>query len=145
MAVIQFGESEYLQTTIVENGVYPTEISNIEGPKGSKSGKSVNYYVEFTIKDGKYKGKTHTIVFNSEVNGISLLGEQQFYPVSYFLVLFKVTGLDDGKPKQTALDTDDLLHTEMDTTWAVQTVDGHLINVINEFHPMGYGAQAPAF
>lgn len=145
MPVIQFNDSDYLQTTTVEAGLYKSEVSKIEGPKASASGKSVSYYVEITITEGKYKGKTRTIVFNSGSNAPSLLGDQQYFPQSYMLLLFKATGVDDGKVKNANFDTDDLVHKPMVTNWGTATVDGRVINTINEFYPVSYGTAGAGF
>lgn len=145
MPVIHFGESDYLQSKTIEAGIYPSEVTKIEGPSKSASGKSVSYFFDITITEGKFKGKTRTIVFNSGTQSPSLMGEMQFFPTSYMLQLAQACNIDDGEVKQTSFDTDNLLHQPFDGAWGVATVDGRLINVINAFHNAGYAAAAPAF
>lgn len=145
MAVIHFTAADALQTTVVAANIYPTQISKIDGPKKSTSGKSVNYLVDFEIIEGPYKGKTRTVMFNSENNNISMLGDMQFFPTAYFLNLDSAITGREVKPEEYQLDTDELLHKPFDAAWGVQTVDGHLVNVVNSFHPRGYGSSAPAF
>jgi hypothetical protein len=145
MAVIQFVPADALQTTVVEAAIYPSEVSKIDGPKASASGKSSSYFVDITIIDGKYKGKTRTITFNDGTKSPSLLGEAQFYPVAYMLQLDSAISGRKVVPENYYLDTDSLLHKPFDAAWGVATEDGHLFNTINAFHPKGYGASAPAF
>jgi hypothetical protein len=145
MAVIHFNAADALQTTVVPANIYPTEISSLTGPTKSTSGKSVHYFVDFTITEGEYKGKTRTVIFNSESNNVSLLGDMQFFPQAYLLTVHSAISGREVKAEDFALDTDELVNQPFDAAWGVQTVDGHLINVVNSFHPKGYGAQAPAF
>jgi len=145
MPVIHFTAADALQTTVVKPNIYPTEITNIDGPKKSTSGKSINFIVDFQITEGEYKGKLRTVMFNDEMNNISLMGDMQFFPKAYFLNLDSAITGRTVTPEDYALDLDSLKHKPFDAAWGVQTVDGHLINVINSFHPRGYGANAPAF
>ena len=145
MAVINFTAADALQTVVVEVGVYPSQIVKIEGPKASSSGKSVNYFVDVAITDGKYKGKERTIVFNSESNNASLLGEMQFYPQAYFLQVDAAINNKKVEAKDYPLDTDTLVNAPFEAKWGVATVDGRLINTIDAFYPVGYSASAPAF
>ena len=145
MAVIRFTPADALQTTLVEGGVYPSEISKIEGPSKSKSGKSLNTFVDLRIVDGKYKGKEITILFNDEMNSASVMGDMSMFPNSYLLV---VDGAIKGRKVDAVdyeLDTDSLLNQPLDFQWAVQTNEGRLINTIVGFFPSGYGSKAPAF
>jgi hypothetical protein len=145
MAIISFTASDALQTTVVPAANYPTEISAIDGPKKSSSGKSVNYFVDVTITEGTYKGKTRTIVFNSETNSPSLLGEMQFYPQAYFLIVNAAITGKKVEPADFQLDTDTLLHKPFVGQWGVGTVEGRLINVINGFQDTASASASPAF
>jgi hypothetical protein len=145
MAVIQFTAADALQTTVVPANIYPSQIVSITGPNRSTSGKSVNYFVDIEIIEGQYRGKLRTVVFNSESNNISLMGDMQFFPQSYFLMVDSAINGREVKPTDYSLDLDNLVHKPFDAAWGVQTVDGHLTNVINSFHPKGYGATAPGF
>jgi hypothetical protein len=145
MSVIHFGAGDFLQTKVVEAGLYPSEVSKIEGPSKSSSGKSISYFIDITIADGPYKGKSRTVAFNSGTQSPQLLGEMQFMPMSYLLLLAQAMNLVNGQPQEFALDTDNLLHQPMDVNWGVATVEGRLINIINSFHNKGYAASAPAF
>ena len=143
MAVIHFTDADKMQTTIIEAGIYPSMVTKLEGPTKSGSGKSNNYFCDIMITDGKYKGKTRTIVFNTESNNPSLLGTMQFFPVSHMLLLW--AAINNTKPESVDVDTDELMQKPFDAAWAVATVDGSLLNTITAFYPKGYGAQAPAF
>ncbi len=145
MAVIHFTSADALATTVVPADIYPSEITQITGPTKSASGKSVNYFVDIQIVDGKYKGKTRTVIFNSESNNIAMMGEMQFFPDSYLLMVDAAINGREIKAEDYALDTDSLLHKPFDANWGVATVDGHIVNVVNSFHPKGYKAQGPAF
>ncbi len=143
MAVIHFTDADVMVTTTVAASIYPSEVSKIDGPKKSSSGKSNSIFVDITITDGPYKGKTRTVVFNDETGSPSILGEMQFYPQAYMLQLFAAT--ENGKPSAGPRDTDNLLHKPFDAVWGVHTVEGRIINVINGFHPAGYGKDTPTF
>lgn len=145
MAVIKFTAADALQTTVVPANIYPSQVSSITGPNRSTTGKSVNYFVDIEIIDGQYKGKVRTVIFNSESNNISLMGDMQFFPQAYFLMLDAAINSRDIKAEDYDFDTDSILHKPFDAAWGTQTADGHLVNVINSFHPKGYGAAAPAF
>jgi hypothetical protein len=145
MAVIQFTPADALQTTIVQPGIYPSEVSKIEGPKASKSGKSNHYFVDIRITDGQYKDKEITVSFNTETNSPSLLGDMKFFPVSVLLLLDSAINNRKVVPEAYQLDTDTLAMRPFDSQWAVQTVDGRLVNDIVAFYPAGYGATAPTF
>ena len=146
MAVIQFSAADAMATRTIPAGVYPSEVSSIEGPKKSSSQKSLNIFMDIQIMDGPYKGKTRTIVFNSEMSSPSLLGEMQMFPNSYMLLLLAaVEGKSDIEVKDVALDTHTLLHKPFDASWGNNTVDGRLINTVDAFHPAGYSKEKPAF
>lgn len=145
MAVIHFTASDALQTKVVPANIYQSEISSITGPSKSASGKSTNYFVDVTITEGQYKGKVRTIMFSSGVNNQTMMGDMQMFPQSYLLQIDSAISGRDITPEDYALDTDSLLHKPVDVSWGVETVDGHLVNVVNSFHPRGYANSAPAF
>lgn len=144
MPVINFAPADFLQTKVVEVATYPTVVSKIEGPNKSNSGKSYNYFLDLQISDGKYKGKTRTVCFNTEGSSPSLLGEMQFFPVSYLLLLAQAQGLVGEEPGNFQLDTDQLIDKPMMADWGVAPVEGRLVNIINGFHPANYDVK-PAF
>ena len=145
MAVIQFTAADALQTTTVTPGIYPSEISKIEGPKASKSGKSNHYFVDIRITDGQYKGKEITVSFNTETNSPSLLGDMKFFPVSYLLQVDAAINGKAVEAKDYQMDTDTLVNQPFDTQWSVATVEGRLVNDVVAFFKAGYGATAPSF
>jgi hypothetical protein len=145
MPVIHFNASDALQTTVVAADIYPSEVTQITGPTKSQSGKSVNLFFDITICEGKYKGKTRTITFSTGSNSVNLMGDMQFFPQAYLLMLDAAISGREVKPEDYNLDTDTLLHKPFDASWGVTTVDGHMVNVINSFHPRGYGSSGPAF
>jgi hypothetical protein len=145
MPIIHFTAGDALQTKVIEKGIYPSEVIQIAGPNKSASGKSYSFFVDIQITDGPYKGKTRTVVFNSETNSPSILGEMQFYPQSYMLQLHSAVTGRTVKAENFQLDTDELLHGPFDAAWDVATNEGHIFNVINNFYPKDYGATAPTF
>ena len=145
MAVIRFTAADALQTTTVPADIYPSEITQITGPTKSGSGKSTHFFVDIAITDGRFKGKTRTVIFNSGTNNISMLGDMQFFPQAYFLIVDSAITGREVKPEEFDLDTEALVHKPFDAAWGVMTVDGHIVNVINSFHPAGYKSSAPAF
>lgn len=145
MAVIHFSASDALQTKVVPSAIYPSEISSINGPTKSSSGKNMNIFLDIMISDGPFKGKTRTIAFSTGSNAMSLLGEMQFFPQPVLLELDAAITGREIVPEDYSMDLDTLLHKVFDASWGVDTVNGHLINTINGFHPRGYSATAPAF
>jgi hypothetical protein len=146
MPIISFTAGDALQTTTVDAGIYPMEISEIDGPKASKSGNSVNFFVTMRIADGKYAGKEFTICFCSGVSQASVLGGMQFVPQSTFLQI--EAAIQNRKVEPVArpdFDTDSLLHQPFDGQIAVSTEDGKLINTITGYLPAGSGKSAPSF
>ena|ERR1017187_5034370 len=145
MAIINFTAGDALQTTVVKPGIYPSEVSKVEGPKASKSGKSNHYFVDFRITEGPYKGKEITVSFNTETNSPSLLGDMKFFPSSYLLQLNAAITNSKVEPIDFQLDTDDLINGQLDIQWTIVTVEGRLVNDVVAFFPAGYGANAPSF
>ena len=145
MAVIHFTPADALQTKIVPGGIYPSQITKLVGPNKSTSGKSVNYVVDIEITDGEFKGKTRTIMFNSEMNNISMMGDMQLFPQSYLLQIDSVISGRTVEAVDYSLDTDNLIHKPFDADWQTATVDGHLVNTIVNFYPKGYSKSGPGF
>ena len=146
MPVISFTPGDALQTVVVEAGIYLAEIIKIDGPKPSSSGKSVSYFTDFRITSPpKYKGKELTIVLNSETNSVSQLGSMQFFPQSMFLAIDAAINNKKIEAVDQALDTDNLLHKPLDIVVGVVTVEGRLINCINNFMPAGSGQSVTPF
>lgn len=145
MSIIRFTPADALQTRVIEAGVYPCQVTKIEGPKASKSGKSNSYFVDFQVTEGKYKGKEKTIVFNTETSSPSLLGDMKFFPVGYLLQVDAAANGRDIEAVDYELDTDNLLFHPLDVQWIVVTVEGALANDIVGFLPPGAGANAPSF
>lgn len=146
MAVIKFTKSDLMQLKTVEPGFYTSEVTKIEGPTKSGSGKSINYFFDVAITEGDFKGKTKTITFSTGVNNQTMLGEMQFFPTSH-LTLLDAAISNNGKLKADGydLDLEQLLHKPFDAKWSVNTVEGRLVNLIDSFHPKGYGAEAGPF
>ena|SRR5438552_1782613 len=145
MAVIKFTSADAMQTTVVQPGIYPCEISEMEGPKASKSGGSNHYWTTFRVTDGKYKSKEITVSFNTETRSPSLLGDMKFFPISSLLEVDSAISGRVITPEDYQLDTDNLKGQALDVQWAVQTVEGRLVNDIVAFYHKGYAAAAPAF
>jgi hypothetical protein len=147
MPIIKFTAADALQTKVIPAKIYQCQITKIDGPKKSTSGKSYGYYVDIEVtEDGPYQHKTRTLCFNTEMNSPSLLGDMQFFPDSYLLI---VNAAIEGKlgvdVVDFQLDTDSLLNAPFDAQWNVQTVEGRLINTVDAFYPAGYGEKVPAF
>lgn len=145
MAVIHFTESEFLSGKTIEAGIYTCELTKIEGPKASGSGKSNNYFVTIGITDGKWKGKEITMIFNSESKTVQMWGEAMSYPQIYFVMIHDAIKSTSTEMSKFVLDTDELLHKPFDAQWVVSTVEGRLVNTVSNFFPKGYAKSAPAF
>ena len=146
MPIIKLTAADAMQTKTIPAAIYKCEVSKIEGPKKSSSGKSFTYFVDVRITDGEYANKTRTICFNTESNSPSLLGEMQFFPVAYFHQLnAAIEGKLEVEVADLDLDTDSLLHAPFDAQWNTEIADGRPINTIGTFYPAGYGENAPGF
>ena len=146
MPIVKLTAADAMQTKTAPSAIYRCEVSKIEGPKKSSSGKSFTYFLDVSITDGEYTNKTRTLCFNTETKSASLLGDQQFFPVAYFHLLnAAIEGKMEPDEVDLELDTDNLLHAPFDAQWNVQTVDGRLVNTIDAFYPAGYGQSAPGF
>jgi hypothetical protein len=145
MPIIQFNESEFMQNKVIEAGIYPSEVTKIDGPKASSSGKSNHYFVTIAVTDGKYKGKEVTAIFNSEAKTIQMWGEAMSYPTFYFLLINDAIKGKETPMGKVSLDVEELLHKPFDAQWTVSTVEGRLVNTVSAFFPKGYAAKAPAF
>lgn len=145
MPIIHFTAADALQTKVIEAAIYTSEMSKIDGPKPSSSGKGNNYFVDITVSDGPYKGKTKTLVFSTSMNAPSLLGEMQYFPVGNLLQILAAIKNQPVVPADKDEEINDYIGRPFDAAWGIATVEGRMINVINAFHPKGYGATAPAF
>jgi hypothetical protein len=74
-----------------------------------------------------------------------MLGEMQFFPQSYFLVIEGAINGTGMNSEDHALDLDGLMHKPFEASWGIATVDGHLVNTINSFHPKGYSSKPVPF
>ena len=145
MPIIQFTPADALQTTVVETGCYPTAIVKIDGPTKSGSGKTYNYFIDFQITEGRYKGKERTIMFNTGSSEPFNPGSMQMLPQSYLLVIDAAINNKKVEAIDYALDTDTLLHAPFDADWISILSEGRPVNQITGFHPSGYAKSAPAF
>jgi hypothetical protein len=146
MPIIHFTAADAMSLRTIPGGIYPSEVTSIDGPKKSSTLKSFNYFADIQITDGPYKGKARTICFNTGSASPSLLGEMQFFPDKYLLLLIAaIEGKHEPEMIDKALDIEALLHKPFDASWGTNTVDGRLINTIDGFHPAGYAKEAPAF
>jgi hypothetical protein len=144
MPIIHFTDADLLKAKVLEKGVYPMIISEIEGPKASKSGKSVNFFVTFRITNGPTMGKELQVLFGTEVNNNSVMGNMQMVPhVEFRKIQAAITGL----PLDTIgndIDTDALINKPFDGSVDVVTSEGNLVNTIIGYFPSGKGAAATA-
>ena len=145
MAIINFTPADAMQTIVVETDYYPTQIIKLEGPTKSSSGKSFNYFADFAITDGKYKGKERTIIFNTESNEPFNPGGMQMLPQSYLLQIDAAINNKKIEAVNFALELDTLVMKPFDAQWVATISEGNAVNQIVSFHPTGYAATAPAF
>jgi len=145
MSVIRFTAADALQTKVIEAGFYPSQVTKIEGPKASKSGKSQTYFIDIEITEGPYKGKAKTLSFNSSTSSPSLLGDAKFYPLSYMLQVDAAITGREIVPEDFELDTEEIINKPFETQWVIVTVEGRPINDIIGFFTSGYGKDAPSF
>lgn len=143
MPILEFNEGDRLAAAIVPDGFYKTVITKID-PQPSKSGKSINFWVDITIQDGQYQGKEKRLCFNTETSSPSVLGDMQFIPHNKFLeVQAAVLNMPyDQVPLR--VNTDDLIDKPFDAKWTKGVFNGIVMNTVDSFLPAGKGAAAKA-
>lgn len=146
MPVIRLTEADKMQAVVIDKpGWYPAVVSKMEG-KASKSQKSITYWTDFRVSDGKYKGKELTIAFNTETNGTQLLGNMLFMPAGNLLNL--VAAIEGKTLDEVSLefDTDKLVERALDINIDLSVPPGGApINIITGFLPSGKGLAAGTF
>lgn len=143
MPILDFNEGDRLAAAIVPDGFYKTTILKVD-PQPSKSGKSINFWVDFQIQDGKYNGKEKRVCFNSETSSPSVLGDLQFVPHNKFLeVQAAILGCALTEVPL-RVNTDELLGKPVDAKWSKGVFNGIVMNTIDSFLPAGKGAVAGA-
>lgn len=143
MAVISITPTDLLASTKVEAGAYKGELSSYEC-KPSKSGKGTNFWLAFTITDGKYKGKEHKALYTTAATGDGgILGDLQTVPKTEFA---RIKSAITGEPiKDGDIDLDTLLHQPMDLIFGVVISDGKVNNVLTGYAPVGKGSGGPVW
>jgi hypothetical protein len=139
MPIINFTAADKLASTVIESNWYTAEITNIDGPKPSTSGKSVHFYTDFTLVDGPFATKKLLIVFNTETSSPSVLGSRQYWPHKGMIDAYAAAYAIPVAQVPDALDTDQLLHKPLDIRVDKTIVDGIPMNIIVGFLPAGKG------
>ncbi len=143
MPIISFTPKDKMAAVTLEAGYQTVTIEEIDGPKGSKSGQSINWFTRFIVSGGKYAGKELTVCFNSGMSSASVLGDLQFMPQHMMLAVKAAIDKVPLKDVKETFDTDELLHKPLDIKVDVHTADsGGLINIVTLFLPEGTGAAA---
>lgn len=147
MPILDFNEGDALQAVIVEPGIYLVDVTKIDGPKTSSTGKSQNFFIDFTITaEGKYKGKLLSIVLSSGTKTPSMLGLNQWFPQNTFLQIgAAIAGKRQPDIAKVRIDTDALLGQPLELAVGIHTENGQLLNIVNNFLPVGSNKNGPAF
>lgn len=143
MAIINFNEADRLSSLVVPTAWYTLEITEIDGPKASKTEKSFSYYVKMQVVKGDYEGKEFSVAFNTKTNSVSLLGTMQYFPLSWLqfqvnAAIQKVSMADISLK----LDTDELLRKPFDCKIEKTISEGVPVNALLQFLPEGTGKDA---
>lgn len=140
MPVLKFTQADKLRSLVAPDGWYTGEVTGIDGPKKSSSGKSFNYFVTIAITEGKLAQKDFTLIFNTESNRATVMGTALIFPTDYFLHLqAAITGTPLADLSVDSLDTDTLLHKPFDFKLTKGVYDGIVMNAVQEFLPKGMG------
>jgi len=149
--IITFTAADIMAAKTLEAGYYPMSIIEIDGPKASSSGKSINFFFRFRITSGKYEGKELRVAFTNGTDKSSVLGDLIWMPTSMMTTLYAaITGKSiDAVLEQInqtggrlSLDTDEWVNKPFDGRVDLQTGDTGLFNTISAFIPSGKGAAA---
>lgn len=141
MPIIGFTASDALASKVVEASRYEMEIIEIDGPKQSKSGLNVNFFVTFRVRAGKYEGKEIKVAYSTGTTNSGLLGDMQWAPKSDFL---HIEAAINGTPINVEvhnLNTDDLMNKPFIGNIVAQPKeDGTgLVNMIVAYLPLSAG------
>lgn len=140
MPIIDFTPADALQTVTMDAGIYPAVISKIDGPKASASQKSVTFWVDVRLNEGRYAGKELRLAFNSGTKDNSMLGTQQFVPQAMFLQVEAAQNGTKVEPiARPGFDTDTLINKPFCVQIGVtpNADGGGLLNQILGFLPVG--------
>lgn len=146
MPVIQFDDNDYLAATPAEAGWQPARITSLD-TKASSSGKGTNTFIEFTVTNGKLKGKIFRCAVSSAnpAGNSSLLGGMMWYARDVFLQLAAAINNTKLSDVPKTLDLDTIKDRDLDIKIGVDTTDGAIKNPVIGFAPFGTGtAQASA-
>jgi hypothetical protein len=144
MPIIQFTQADRLAAVRAEPGWYPVTIVNVSDATPSSSKKSISYEVTFQIADGKYKGKEHSIFYNTETNSSSVLGTRQYTPAAEMLHIAAILAGKKFNDVDLTVDTSTWIGSPLDAKFVVEAVEGNLQNKITEFAPAGQGEKGSA-
>lgn len=146
MPIIRFTEADRLSSTLVPTGWYTATITEIDGPKASKSEKSVNFFTKFQLtangSSKSYAGKELQIVFNTKSSAPSLLGTQQYMPHSHYFAVASAIFNKSREELPLDLDTDTLVGKPLDIKIEKGIHEGVPMNWILAFVPAGTGKDA---
>lgn len=142
MPIITFSPKDKMLAIVVEASYQPTRVVKIDGPKASKSGQSINWFIDFEITSGKYEGKGTTIAFTSGSEQPSILGSMMWMPTAWLRQLYAAVKDMAVANVPDSYDTDELLNQVVDAKWEVNTGDAGLFNTISTFLPHGKSATA---
>ncbi len=131
-------------TKVLSTGYYPMVVSEIDGPKASKSGMSINWFFTFRIISGAFEGKDLKCAFTDGSEAASILGTLIWMPTAMMLQLIAAILNCKVEEVPDTYDTDTMLNKPFDGKIEVNTGDTGLFNTISTFIPTGKGAAATA-
>lgn len=143
MPVIQFDDNDFLAAQTSEAGWQSATLTKMES-RASTSGKGINTFVDFTLSDGKLKGKIVSIALSSanRAGSASNLGGTMWYSKDIFIqiaaAIMKIKPQDVSK----TLDTDTLLNQPLDIKLGIDVSEGTPKNTVIGFAPLGAGTAA---
>lgn len=147
MAIVKFTQGDILKSKNFEPIFYTFRIAKTPAAgRASQSQKSLNFDFDFLVTSpGPFHGKEHRIIFNTNMDAGSVLGNVQYEP---FTRLMDIEAAVTGKPKRDMpgeFDTDTLTGKEFDGKIAIDVVDGNPVPKITVFVPKGKGGEAQPF
>jgi|ERR1035438_2642171 hypothetical protein len=141
MAILNFTPGDKLASTVIDSGWYTAVLETIDGPKKSGSGKSVNFFNDFKITKGPFVEKLIPYNMTSGSDKSSILGTMQWNPHTHYMhVAAAVLRVPFGEVPLN-LDTEDLLHKEIDIKVEKVIAEGVVMNIIIGFLPAGEGSK----
>lgn len=134
--IIQMTQGDVLKSLVIPEGWQKARITKLEA-KTSSGGNSTNFWTEFSIEEGEFKGKSVEITYNTKSNARNMLGNLHMAPYQELIQVYCAVNRCDKPKEGFEFDTDDLLGKNLNVLFGKVAVEGQETNVVNNYEPYG--------